>query len=111
MTAQMTIPSLESSERIRIIHKSIQRVMLNLKSKIVNSSYILLDGNIREAYGYYTFPNIGAVFTTLSLSHDNRVLFHVNIVGFEKDIKKYFLVRENLEGLLNKKGLNRIKRE
>lgn len=111
MQSQTIYPTQEmyfDADKIRRIHKNILRIMERLGGEVVNSSYILLDGVVREAYGYYRFPKIGAVFTSLSYSGDLRCIFHVNFLGFEKQRNKFNKVKNYLEESLRRNGLNRV---
>lgn len=96
--------------KIKIIQKNVMDVMRKLGGKVVNSSYILLDGVTREAYGYYKFPNIGAVMTSLSLSEDLRCLFDVRFLGFESEKNKFNKIKAHLEEALRKSGLNSVQK-
>ena len=97
-----------SAHKIRNIHKNVELIMLRLGGKTVNSSYILLEGMIREAYGYYRFPKVGAVMTSLSYSHDLRCVFNVNFLGFENERNKFNKIKNLLEEALKRNGLNSV---
>jgi hypothetical protein len=97
-------------DKIRKIHKNIMYIMTRLGGKVDNSSYILLDGMVREAYGYYKFPKVGAVMTSLTFSNDLRCNFSVRFLGFEKDRNKFNKIKDYLEEALRRSGLNRVEK-
>jgi hypothetical protein len=96
------------SNKIKIIQKNVMDIMRKLGGKVVNSSYLLLEGIVREAYGYYRFPKVGAVMTSLSFSEDLRCLFDVKFVGFENERGKFNKIKAHLEEALRKSGLNSV---
>lgn len=114
MERQLIYPGRErkysKEDKIRNIHKSVENLMIRLGGKVVNSSYILLEGVAREAYGYYRFPKVGVVMTILTYSNNLRCNFSVRFLGFEKDRNKYNKIKKHLEELLKRSGLNRVEK-
>jgi hypothetical protein len=96
------------ADKIRSIHKNIEEIMIKLGGNVVNSSYILLDGAAREAYGYYKFPKVGAVMTSLTLSEDLRCNFSVKFLGFENERNKFNKIKAHIEEALKRNGLNSV---
>ena len=96
------------SNKIKLIHKNVMDVMVKLGAKVANSSYILLDGIVREAYGNYKFSKVGAVLTSISFSEDMRCLFDVKFLGFENEKNKFNKIKAHLEEALRKSGLNGV---
>ena len=96
------------NNKIKLIHKNVMDVMVKLGGKVVNSSYILLEGVAREAYGHYKFSNVGAVMTSISFSEDMRCLFDVKFLGFANERNKFNKIKAHLEEALRKSGLNSV---
>lgn len=110
MANNMVYPQAMSymGDKIRNLHKNVESIMIKLGGKTVNSSYILLDGRVKEAYGYYRFPKVGAVMTSLSYSEDLRCIFNVNFLGFENDRNKFKKIKTHIEEALKRNGLNSV---
>lgn len=111
MENQLIFPRIEITVpgyKIKLVHKNVMDIMRKLGGEVANSSYILLEGVPREAYGYYRFPNIGAVMTSLSYSEDMRCVFDVRFLGFAKHRNKFNKIKNYLEGALKRSGLNSV---
>ena len=100
-----------NGNKIKSIHKSVMDIIIKLGGKVVNSSYILLDGTAREAYGYYKFPKVGAVMTSLTYSNDLRCNFSVKFLGFEKERNKFNKIKTHIEEELKRSGLNSVQKK
>jgi hypothetical protein len=106
-----TIEMISRGNKIKVINKDIMNLIRKLGGKVVNSSYVLVDGTAREAYGYYRFPNVGAVMTSLSFSEDLRCNFSMKFLGFEKERNKFNKIKTHIEEALRRSGLNSVQKK
>jgi len=93
--------------KIKKINENIEYIMKRLGGKVINSSYIILDGSATEAYGYYAFSGLGIITTSLTYSNNSRYNFCANFIGFEGKIEKYNTIKKYLENALKNTGLSK----
>ncbi len=89
------------NNNISVINESVERMMKKIGALVVNSAYILTDGSPSEAYGYYMFPRMGLITTTLTCE-DSEYNLSVNFFGFEGHKENYNKIKIYIEDILNK---------
>lgn len=97
-----------SGEDIKKINVFFERVMKSFGGKTINNSYVLSDGIVTEAYGYYLFPNLGKITISLINSKHSGYNFCANFVGFEEEKEKYNNIKDYIEYALKVAGLNPV---
>ncbi|MGY4884837.1 MAG: hypothetical protein ACP5NZ_04640 [Nanobdellota archaeon] len=85
------------------INESVERLIKRLGGLVMNSAYILNEGLPSEAYGYYMFPRLGLIKTSLKME-DNEYILSVSFYGFESesDKEKYAKLKIYIEDTLKK---------
>src|SRR4030042_3326035 len=79
-----------SVNNIADINENVEKLIKRLGGIVMNSSYILNEGLPSEAYGYYMFPRLGLIKTTLVFDNDSsEYVLSVNFYGFEGQTEKY----------------------
>lgn len=100
-----------SEDKIRKINENIEYIMKRLGGKVINSSYIILDGSATEAYGYYAFAGLGIITTSLTYSNHSGYNFCADFIGFEGKEEDYNIIKKYLENALKNTGLSRAERK
>lgn len=89
------------AKRIVQLNETFEELMKKLGAKVINSSYILSEGNPTEAYGYYVFEGLGIVATILN-SENSECNFSINFSGFEGQTESYNKLKFYIEDVLKK---------
>jgi hypothetical protein len=97
-TAENTTPG---RNHIANINENVEKLMRKAGGIVMNSSYILNEGFPSEAYGYYMFPRLGLVKTSLT-SEDSEYILSVNFIGFEDDVERYNKLKMYIESILKR---------
>jgi len=102
---EKVIYSLQEKEsmagRIFQLNETFEALMKKLGAKVINSTYILSDGNPTEAYGYYVFDRLGIVATILN-SENSECNFSIDFSGFEGQTESYNKLKFYIEETLKK---------
>jgi len=83
------------------INESVEKLIKRLGGLVVNSSYILTEGLPSEAYGYYMFPRLGIIKTSLNIE-DGEYVLSVIFLGFEGHTESYTKLKMYIEDTLKK---------
>ena len=83
------------------LNESVEALIKRLGGIVMNSSYLLTDGWASEAYGYYMFPRLAIIKTSLKIE-DGEYIFSVDFYGFEGKIDKYNKLKRYIEDTLKK---------
>ncbi len=88
-----------NENHIEEINESVEKLMKKIGAIVVNSAYILSEGSPSEAYGYYMFPRLGLITTTLTCE-DSEYNLSVNFFGFEGHKENYNKIKMYIEDTL-----------
>jgi hypothetical protein len=97
-------------DEIKKINENVENIIKELGGKVINSSYILSEGIVTEAYCYYEFSGLGIITTSLIHSRHFEYSLCINLLGFKEKTEKYKRIKRDLIRALKKSGLNSVQR-